>query len=941
MEGETPAPAGPGIIQTVGDDPSRTEWPLALRRWPKWTWPLVFLVRDTPWTLALLAVIWISFSATRLLGLPYFRSVPPEQAAACQLALYALAILFLAGRRTGTRGVAWGKSSLRMSAAQFWVYLSPLVFAFWLVAEALRHSGAFLILLALTELGVHLAAPPEPLLLKSAAIWTLVLWPAAIGLFMVGIRMLWRIRHFGRPAARALGWVVAGGAASCLAIHAHHEESRFREMRQLIDGTSDRVRKIDLLGEALRSGPDRLRQSACRDLYELGGEARPAVPALIGALGSRSREVRYAAAAALGGIGDPSAIPALVEASRRRESFFGVQDLSEGVRWRISDALSKMGPGRIAPYLDDADPAVRATVLESFTRGDNPRHVPIDRLLRSCTSDDREESRQAFIILQSRSERPDSIIPALIERLPRASPDHKRSIAWFFRECGPRAAAATGVLIEWLFAPDPSLQYSAAEALVAIGPVAYEALQKARLERREEDLPRLAEVLVLIPRPIPPPPPPPGPKVEAEPQLPPRVEAGPTYSLQVRLEHDSRPLSELTPVVPEVSVYDPASGKWLAGVAGETPSLFLVKGVSAGTVTVRASLKSETGDYSGAKTATVVDGPNPVIDLELSRRIRLLEPPEGTMLQESLPLLPLPARFRWESLGEGVDYRLSFRGTLLPVYQDFTTRETSFVYDGNPGPYELNLTALRGKKVIGHITFTYRARFQMRGQEVVRDIPGTAFRFRMMPAEAAPSTVAMKLMHDGRDFDPGPAPTTVTVKDLTRGQSPAPPGRDGAKLQIEGLLPGVYEVTVSVDADRSNPPGYSGDYTGTLKFGLRQDSNPERLMHLTRILRLLKPEDTARPVLAQRGKGGPPAFRSPVEFEWEGLGEDVQYTYTLSGGAYSNGSTRETRLLLDVHPGQGGENFRLQAHRKGRLVGELFIGGEKKTYHFFALDRER
>ncbi len=934
----------------MGDEPTREERPLAPRRWPKWTWPLLFLVLDTPWTLALLAGIWVSFTATRLLGLPYFRSVPPEQAATCQLVLFLLAILFLAGRRTWTQGVrrmkALAPSSTRwLRAAALWAFRSPCLFAFWVLATSLRHIGAFLILLTLTELGVHLAAPPEPVLVESALPWILILWLAAIGTLMVGFRALWGIKRGGRgeawPLARALGWVVAGGAASCLAIHTHREESRFREMRQRIDETSDMTQKIDLLEGALRSGPDRLSLRASRELYGLAREARPAVPSLIGALGSRSRGVRYYAAVALGGIGDSSAIPALVEASRRRESFFGLEDLSEGVRWRIGDALSKMEPWRILPYLDDADPVVRATVLMSFTRGDNPRHVPVDRLLGSCMSDDREESRQAFIILRSRSNRPDSILPALIERLPRASPDHKRSIAWFFHECGPRAGAATGVLIEWLFAPDTSLQYSAEEALIAIGPEAYEALQKARLQRREEDLPRLAGVLVHIPRPIPPPPPPPGTKVEAEPDL--RVEAGPTYSLQVRLLHDSRPLSEATPAVPEVKIQDAVTmWPWIKGTATETPSLFLVKGVSPGSANISATVTSEGVDYSGGRTLTVVDGPNPVIDVELLRRIRLLEPPEGTTIQESLPLLPLPARFRWESLGEGVEYRIFFHGTLLPIYRDFTTRETSIDFDESPGPYEMHLSALRGKKEIGHITFTYRFRHVVNGTERFLTAGGSSFRFRMMPAEAAPSTVMLKLSHDGRAFDPGPAPTTVTVRDLTRVQSLAPSlERNGAMFKIKGLPPGVFQVILSVDADRGNPPGYAGDYAGSLTFGLRPDSNPERRMLVTRILRLLKPEDTARPVLAQRDKGGPPAFVSPVEFEWEGLGDDVTYEYTLSGGSQSYGHTRETRLQLEVRPGQGSESFSLRAHRKGRLIGELFIGGERKAYPFFALDRER
>jgi HEAT repeat protein len=58
-----------------------------------------------------------------------------------------------------------------------------------------------------------------------------------------------------------------------------------------------------------------IRALTCTQVREVVvGLGAPAVPALIQALGDRSENVRFAAAEALGKLGDPQAIPALIQA---------------------------------------------------------------------------------------------------------------------------------------------------------------------------------------------------------------------------------------------------------------------------------------------------------------------------------------------------------------------------------------------------------------------------------------------------------------------------------------------------------------------------------------------------------------------------------------------------------------------------------------------------
>jgi hypothetical protein len=92
---------------------------------------------------------------------------------------------------------------------------------------------------------------------------------------------------------------------------------------------------------AMLASQDGVERSGARE--QLVGIGRPSVSALIGALRSPSRHVRWEAAKALSEIRDPRAAPALVDA---------LQDKRPAVRWLAARALVALGRDALIPLLD-------------------------------------------------------------------------------------------------------------------------------------------------------------------------------------------------------------------------------------------------------------------------------------------------------------------------------------------------------------------------------------------------------------------------------------------------------------------------------------------------------------------------------------------------------------------------------------------------------------
>ncbi|HTE17624.1 MAG TPA: HEAT repeat domain-containing protein, partial [Armatimonadota bacterium] len=97
-----------------------------------------------------------------------------------------------------------------------------------------------------------------------------------------------------------------------------------------------------------------------------------AVPALRGLLEDTSWEVRGAAVAALGRIGDPQVVPDLAERLQC--------DPDLGVRWRAAEALGNIRDDGVVPALiealDDPLPTVRIVVVDALEKLKDPQAVP-------------------------------------------------------------------------------------------------------------------------------------------------------------------------------------------------------------------------------------------------------------------------------------------------------------------------------------------------------------------------------------------------------------------------------------------------------------------------------------------------------------------------------------------------------------------------------------
>ncbi len=126
-------------------------------------------------------------------------------------------------------------------------------------------------------------------------------------------------------------------------------------------------RAIPALVGALKDENERVRRAAAVALGRIGA---PAVPALIGALKDADREVRRAAAEALGRIGDREAVPALIGA---------LKDADWEVRGAAAEALVRIGAPAVPALvgaLKDENGWVRGAAAEALGRVGDPRAVP-------------------------------------------------------------------------------------------------------------------------------------------------------------------------------------------------------------------------------------------------------------------------------------------------------------------------------------------------------------------------------------------------------------------------------------------------------------------------------------------------------------------------------------------------------------------------------------
>jgi HEAT repeat protein len=124
---------------------------------------------------------------------------------------------------------------------------------------------------------------------------------------------------------------------------------------------------------------------------------KPAVPALIEALGDGDEEVRWAACRALGNIRDASAVPALIEA-------LGDEDWA--VRREACWALGEIGEASAVPALiealEDGEQAVRRAARDALVQIGEPAVPYLKKAMESAPPDIREQVPRVLVRIEQR-----------------------------------------------------------------------------------------------------------------------------------------------------------------------------------------------------------------------------------------------------------------------------------------------------------------------------------------------------------------------------------------------------------------------------------------------------------------------------------------------------------------------------------------------------------
>ena len=205
------------------------------------------------------------------------------------------------------------------------------------------------------------------------------------------------------------------------------------------------------------------------------------------------------------------------------------------------------------------------------------------------------------------------------------------------------------------------------------------------------------------------------------------------------------------------------------------------------------------------------------------------------------------------------------------------------------------------------------------------------------------NTVNGRLFFDGKplsEFTAAAAVIRLYSRDLKQWITPDfAYDADSAAFQLNGIAAGAYTGDVKVDADRSNPDLYPGDYKGKFNFNAVPSAPVVVTVDMERIMHLTSPEDNTVP-LADWGAvcSNKINFETPVAIAWEPLGNDVSYSYSIVKTVcqpfafkddVAGDRTTSSRVVLDLPPNKDGEFYtlRLEARKNDRPVGSLMTHG--------------
>ncbi len=205
-------------------------------------------------------------------------------------------------------------------------------------------------------------------------------------------------------------------------------------------------------------------------------------------------------------------------------------------------------------------------------------------------------------------------------------------------------------------------------------------------------------------------------------------------------------------------------------------------------------------------------------------------------------------------------------------------------------------------------------------------------------------TVSGRLLFDGRplsEFSSAPAVIRIFSQHLNQWLTPDYLYDTAAgTFELRGIAEGTYIGQVTVDADRSNPDQYPGDYKGKFNLNVVPASPAAVTADMERIIHLTSPEDNAAP-LADWGEvcSNKIEFETPVAITWEPLARDVSYNYSIIRtvcqpfefkNTVAGDTTKASNVILSLPPNRDGEFYtlRIEARKNDRPIGSLMTHGK-------------
>jgi len=191
--------------------------------------------------------------------------------------------------------------------------------------------------------------------------------------------------------------------------------------------------------------------------------------------------------------------------------------------------------------------------------------------------------------------------------------------------------------------------------------------------------------------------------------------------------------------------------------------------------------------------------------------------------------------------------------------------------------------------------------------------------------------------HDGHPLDANlEAPVRLTLDELkTKSHREISARCAHGAIEVTDVPTGVYGMSFGIDANPANGWGSGwgmpGDFIswGEGRWDLvRSGQEVRQEVPVYRIVRLLQPQDSASGL--PQATGSPPAFDSPVTFEWEPVPGARTYGFHVSrtgpnGDQRIDGTQKPiTRWAIDLQPSAPDEYYRFEVTASGE-TGQIGI----------------